>query len=78
MTPINQKFQSVIEGLLPSRVPFKVLEAGCGSASYLSLNPHWELTGIDLSESQLKKILFCTRRFWVIWKRINGTQNDSI
>jgi SAM-dependent methyltransferase len=55
MKPENQKLQSVIEGLLTPRLPFRVLEAGCGSTSHLPLNPQWQLTGIDLSERQLSK-----------------------
>lgn len=55
MTPENLKLHSIIEGLLPSMNPLRVLEAGCGSTSHLPLNPQWQLTGIDLSERQLAK-----------------------
>lgn len=55
MNPENLKLHSVIEGLLPPRSQLRVLEAGCGSTSHLPLNPLWQLTGIDLSETQLLK-----------------------
>jgi len=54
MSPQNKKLKLVIDELLPSRRPLRVLEAGCGSSSHLPLDSSWELTGIDLSERQLK------------------------
>lgn len=53
MTTPNEKLQEIVSALLPSRVPIRVLEAGCGSTSHLRLDSSWELWGIDISQRQL-------------------------
>jgi len=55
MSPQNQILFSNVQKHLSSRNPLRVLEAGCGSTSHLSLDPSWQLTGIDLSQRQLDR-----------------------
>jgi len=40
---------------LPAKTPLRVLEAGCGSTSQITIEPAWHMTGIDLSERQLSE-----------------------
>ena len=40
---------------LPAKTPLRVLEAGCGSSSQITIEPEWHVTGIDLSERQLSQ-----------------------
>jgi 2-polyprenyl-3-methyl-5-hydroxy-6-metoxy-1,4-benzoquinol methylase len=49
------KLHSVINNLLPDNKTIKVLEAGCGSLSYISLKQNAFIVGIDKSEKQLQK-----------------------
>jgi len=55
MNPNNIKLESALHQLLPKRTGLRVLEAGCGSTSHITLSPDWHMTGIDLSERQLNK-----------------------
>ena len=47
------ELQSVLDQLLSNRQQLKVLEAGCGSASYLKIGEAPYFVGIDISEKQL-------------------------
>lgn len=51
LAQINQ----IIERELGTREKLRVLEAGCGSISYLSFPADTYLVGIDISEAQLRK-----------------------
>jgi 2-polyprenyl-3-methyl-5-hydroxy-6-metoxy-1,4-benzoquinol methylase len=51
LAQINQ----MIERQLGTRDKLRVLEAGCGSISYLTFPPDTHLVGIDISEAQLRK-----------------------
>lgn len=49
------KLQTALDQLLPKPAGLKILEAGCGSASWLTLPAGSFLTGIDLSQKQLER-----------------------
>lgn len=48
------RLQSVINKLLESKTNIKVLEAGCGSSSYIQFEKNAYVVGIDVSEKQLR------------------------
>lgn len=48
-------FQTTLERLLAGREHIDVLEAGCGSICKLPLNEDTVITGIDISEKQLRR-----------------------
>src|SRR3990172_9863624 len=49
------KLQSIINKLLENKPPIKVLEAGCGSSSYIQFEKNVYIVGIDISEKQLQQ-----------------------
>ena len=53
MSDANRRAQAVIDGEFGGRRGLEVMEAGCGSASHLTIPPGSLLTGIDISEDQL-------------------------
>jgi len=50
-----QKLQKFIDDRLSNKKRIKILEAGCGSATYLKFKPESYFVGIDISETQLNK-----------------------
>jgi 2-polyprenyl-3-methyl-5-hydroxy-6-metoxy-1,4-benzoquinol methylase len=52
------KLQSVVDKLLSNRKTIRVLEAGCGSSSHISMRQNAYIVGIDISEKQLLKNSF--------------------
>jgi 2-polyprenyl-3-methyl-5-hydroxy-6-metoxy-1,4-benzoquinol methylase len=55
LASLKGQVHDVLQDNLPDKTPLRVLEAGCGSASQIQVQPDWYLTGIDLSERQLSK-----------------------
>lgn len=55
MNPEMAKLQAVVDALLEGRGAIRVLEAGCGSSSYLRWGPNAHLVGIDISARQLER-----------------------
>ena len=55
MDPVIGELQSFVDGYFHARPEIRVLEAGCGSSSYLALRPGTQLVGIDISEKQLAR-----------------------
>jgi 2-polyprenyl-3-methyl-5-hydroxy-6-metoxy-1,4-benzoquinol methylase len=55
ITSANQKAQAVVDRLLAGRRAIEVLEAGCGSTSHLRVPSGANVTGIDISETQLAR-----------------------
>lgn len=53
--PEIDELQSAIDKFLKNRQQLKVLEAGCGSASYIQLGEKPYMVGIDISEKQLAR-----------------------
>jgi SAM-dependent methyltransferase len=49
------KLQEIVEKSLGDRDRLRVLEAGCGSISYVRFPPDAHIVGIDISEAQLRK-----------------------
>lgn len=49
------KLQSVVDRLLSNKETIKVLEAGCGSLSRISIKQSAHIVGIDISEKQLQR-----------------------
>lgn len=49
------QLQGVIDRLLPAQPRLRVLEAGCGSASHLTLPASRHVVGIDISAKQLER-----------------------
>jgi SAM-dependent methyltransferase len=50
-----RKLQSYLDGELSDRQPVCVLEAGCGSSTYLNFGKQARLVGIDISKKQLDR-----------------------
>lgn len=48
--------------LLDGCEPIAVLEAGCGSTSHIDLGDKCRLTGIDISENQLRRNAYLDER----------------
>jgi len=55
MTPQEQALQRFVDGSLYHGSMVRVLEAGCGSASFLRFNGTTQLVGIDISAKQLER-----------------------
>lgn len=55
MDPAVHELQQVVDEFLQGRAAPRVLEAGCGSSSYLTLRPDTFLVGIDISAKQLAR-----------------------
>jgi len=55
MDPVIGELQSFVDGYFHARPEIRVLEAGCGSSSYLALRPGTQLIGIDISAKQLDR-----------------------
>jgi SAM-dependent methyltransferase len=51
----NLDLQSAVTRFLKGCEPIAVLEAGCGSTSHIDLGNKLRLTGIDISENQLRR-----------------------
>ena len=49
------KLQSAVGELLTNTEPLKVLEAGCGSSSRITIGQDAYIVGIDISEKQLER-----------------------
>jgi len=47
--------QTFVNNYLSNRTSIKILEAGCGSATYLKFIPETHFIGIDISEKQLER-----------------------
>jgi SAM-dependent methyltransferase len=47
--------QGYLTGLMSTRQPLRVLEAGCGSATHFQFGPQAIVTGIDISPTQLAR-----------------------
>jgi SAM-dependent methyltransferase len=52
---VPRGLQEVLDAFAGSRGNVRVLEAGCGSTSHLSYGERAHITGMDLSEQQLKR-----------------------
>lgn len=53
---LNRALEKKLQSMLGDRpFPIKVLEAGCGSTAHINIPESVELTGIDISESQLAR-----------------------
>ncbi len=55
MSATNVDLQAAVTRLLEGRAPIAVLEAGCGSTRHIDLGDRQRLTGIDISENQLRR-----------------------
>lgn len=55
MSAANLDLQAAVTRLLEGREPIAVLEAGCGSTGHIDLGDKLRLTGIDISENQLRR-----------------------
>lgn len=55
MSAANLDLQAAVTRLLEGREPIAVLEAGCGSTGHIDLGGNLRLTGIDISENQLRR-----------------------
>ncbi len=60
--PERQKLHALLEGYFQDRKGFDVLEAGCGSLSYVKVPGGPRITGIDISEKQLARNETLARR----------------
>ena len=50
-----ERLQKAVDEILAGQSTLRVLEAGCGSMSFMNLKPPTRITGIDISEKQLER-----------------------
>jgi len=55
MNKEHQQLQNIFEQAFEQRSSIRILEAGCGSSSYLQFGSNAHITGIDISSIQLKR-----------------------
>jgi SAM-dependent methyltransferase len=55
MDPAVNELRAFVDSFFQDDTAIRVLEAGCGSASYLERNPSAVLVGIDISQEQLDR-----------------------
>ncbi len=53
--PYSDAISKMVDDLTRDRAAIRVLEAGCGSASYVTFHKKAEIVGIDVSKEQLEK-----------------------
>ena len=52
---LDSSLRSIIETNFNDLQEVKVLEAGCGSVTYVPIKPNYKITGIDISKKQLDR-----------------------
>ena len=50
-----KRLRGFVDGMVQDRESFRLLEAGCGSCSWLDLSDRARVVGIDISEKQLER-----------------------